>query len=104
MGAPRFGRLRRAGLSRRTLSHAPLVPKGLDDMTVGPDGQLYVVGFASGELLRVDPVTGQACLVVSGLVTPTAVQFAVAFGSFDPQSDLFVTEATGRIVHVQLDD
>ena len=99
-----FGALSRQPAVYQPDPNAPLVPKGLDDMTVGPDGQLYVVGFASGELLRVDPVTGQACLVVSGLVTPTAVQFAVAFGSFDPQSDLFVTEATGRIVHVHLDD
>jgi len=99
-----FGALSRQPAVYQPDPNAPLVPKGLDDMTVGPDGQLYVVGFASGELLRVDPVTGQACLVVSGLVTPTAVQFAVAFGSFDPQRDLFVTEATGRIVHVHLDD
>ncbi len=82
---------------------APLVPKGLDDMTLGPDGQLYVVGFSSGELLRVDPRTAKACVVVSGLETPTAVQFAVGFGVFD-SADLFITETSGRIVHVHLDD
>lgn len=97
------GALSRQPAAYQADPNAPLVPKGLDDMTVGPDGQLYVVGFASGELLRVDPTTGQGCLVASGLVTPTAVQFAVAFGSFDPQRDLFVTEATGRILHIHLD-
>lgn len=83
---------------------APLVPKGLDDMTFGPDRKLYVAGFSSGELLRVDPRTAKACVVESGLTTPTAVQFAVGFGVFDPATDLFITEASGRIVHVHLDD
>jgi streptogramin lyase len=81
---------------------APLVPKGLDDLTIGPDGLIYVVGFVSGELLRVDPTTGQACLLASGLITPTAVKFPVAFGSFNPARDPFVTEASGRIVQVHL--
>ncbi|TMC48802.1 MAG: hypothetical protein E6J14_10125 [Chloroflexi bacterium] len=97
-----FGALSREPAIYQPDPNAPLLPKGLDDLTVGPDGRLYVVGFASGELLRVDPTTGQSCLLVSGLVSPTAVQFAVAFGSFDPKRDLFVTEATGRIVHVHL--
>ena len=61
-----------------------------------------MVGFASGELLAVNPATGQACVLVSGLLTPTAVQFPVAFGSFDPARDPFVTEATGRILHIHL--
>lgn len=81
---------------------APLIPKGLDDLTTGPDGQLYVVGFASGELLRVDPKTGSACVLASGLRTPTAVQFVNDFGSFNPRRDMFVTEASGRILHVHL--
>jgi len=97
-----FGALSRQPAVYQPDPDAPLIPKGLDDMTVGPDRQLYVVGFASGELLRVDPSTGQACLVASGLVTPTAVQFAYKFGSFDPHRDLFITEATGRIVHLHL--
>jgi len=98
-----FGLLSRQPAVYQPDPRAPLVPKGLDDMTLGPDGQLYVVGFASGELLRVDPRTAKACVVVSGLETPTAVQFAVGFGAFDPVRDLFITEATGRIVHVHLD-
>jgi len=103
-----FAELSFGALSREPAVHspdprAPLIPKGLDDLTVGPDGMLYVVGFASGELLRVDPANGRACLLVSGLQTPTAVQFAVAFGSFDPRRDLLVTDASGRILHVHLD-
>jgi hypothetical protein len=98
-----FGVLSRQPKVYRPDLHAPLIPKGLDDLTTGPDGLLYVVGFASGELLRVNPTTGQACVLASGLRTPTAVQFAVNFGSFDPSHDLFLTEASGRIMHVHLD-
>jgi streptogramin lyase len=97
-----FGALSREPAVYQPDPSAPLLPKGLDDLTVGPDGQLYVVGFVTGELLRVNPATGQSCVVVSGLVTPTAVKFPVAFGSFDPAHDLFVTEATGRIVRVHI--
>ena len=99
-----FGALSEAPAVYQPDPSKPLIPKGLDDLTTGPDGQLYVVGFASGELLRVDPETGQSCLLVSGLTNPTAVQFAVSFGSFDPESDLFITEATGSILRVHLDD
>lgn len=98
-----FGALSRQPAVYQPDPTAPLLPKGLDDLTVGPDGQIYVVGFASGELLRVDTATGQACLLASGFITPTAVQFASSFGSFNPAEDLFVTEATGRILHVHLD-
>ena len=102
-----FAQLSFGALSREPAVHqpdpsAPLLPKGLDDITVAPDGQLYVVAFVTGELLRVNPATGQSCVVVSGLVTPTAVKFPVAFGSFDPVHDLFVTEATGGIVRVHI--
>lgn len=56
------------------------VPKGLDDLALGPDGRLYVVGHLSGELLRVDPATGEACLLASGLEEPTSVRVARGFG------------------------
>ena len=81
---------------------APLVPKGLDDLTIGPDGMIYVTAFLSGELLRVNPTTGEACLVVSGLRTPTAVQFPISFGHFSSTRDLFVSEAAGDVLHIHL--
>jgi sugar lactone lactonase YvrE len=98
-----FGALSREPAVYQPDPKAPLPPKGLDDLTIGPDGLIYVVGFASGELLRVNPKTGQACLVASGLMSPTAVQFPVAFGAFDSRRDPFVTEATGRILRLHLD-
>jgi hypothetical protein len=65
------------------------VPKGLDDLILGPDGLLYIVGHLSGELLRVDPATGDACLLASGLEEPTSVRIARGFGEHGGK--LFVT-------------
>jgi virginiamycin B lyase len=75
----------------------PLVGlKGLDDMTLGPDGRFYVVANGMGELLRVDPATKAACLLASGLRNPSSLRF-------DPGSgDLFITEFSGAIKHVKL--
>lgn len=81
---------------------AALVPKGLDDLTVGPDGMIYVVAFLSGELLRVNPTNGQACVVVSGLPMPTAVQFPLNFGQFSHRNDPFVVDAAGSVLQVHL--
>lgn len=80
----------------------PLVPKVLDDLTMGADGELYTVAYATGELLRVNPRTGSACVVADGFVTPTSVHAPEAFGDFDPERHMFVTESTGRIQLVEL--
>jgi sugar lactone lactonase YvrE len=80
----------------------PLLLQALDDLAVGPDRKLYVVGFLGGQLLRVDPVSGKACAVVTGLATPTAVQFPFGFGRFIASRDLFVTEASGDVLRVHL--
>lgn len=81
--------------------HAPsgplaLAPKGLDDLTLGPDGMIYAVGHVSGELLRVDPATGAACVVASGFEEPTSVRVARGFGEHDGK--LFVTDMGGAAV------
>lgn len=80
---------------------APLIGvKGLDDMTLGPDGALWVVANGTGELLRVDRTTGEACLVASGLQNPSSIRFATAFGEWT--GDAFVTEFSGAIRRVHL--
>lgn len=71
----------------------PLVPKGLDDLTLAPDGMVYVTAHLTGELLRVDPATGEACVYVAGLNEPTSVRVADAFG--EHTGDLFITEMGG---------
>jgi hypothetical protein len=65
------------------------LPKGLDDLALGPDGLLYITAHLSGELLRVDPATGDACLLASGLEEPTSARFAWGFGPHGGK--LFVT-------------
>ena len=82
----------------------PLVGlKGLDDMTSTPDGTLYVVANGMGELLRVDPVTGDACLVASGLQNPSSVRIAPAGSAFDISGEaltFYVVQFDGRIMTV----
>ncbi|HEX9711308.1 MAG TPA: hypothetical protein VGB52_02010 [Actinomycetota bacterium] len=84
---------------------APLLGvKGLDDMTRDDAGNLYVVANGTGELLRVDPSTGEACLVAGGLQNPSSVRIAPEQGAFadgDPGTvDLYITEFSGIIRRV----
>lgn len=80
---------------------APLLGvKGLDDMTLGPDGALWVVANGTGELIRVDRATGEACLVASGLQNPSSIRFAASFGPWT--GDAFITEFSGAIRRVHL--
>lgn len=79
----------------------PLVGlKGLDDMT--SDGTyLYPVANGMGELLRVDPISGDACLIASGLQNPSSVRIAPepsAFADGDVRTiDFYITEFSGAI-------
>jgi hypothetical protein len=82
---------------------APLLGvKGLDDMTLGPDGRLYVAANGTGELIRVDlDGTPDACLVAWGLHNPSSVRFAPGTnGSY--AGDAFITEFSGRIMRIDL--
>ncbi|QKW10273.1 hypothetical protein HUT18_31575 [Streptomyces sp. NA04227] len=83
------------------LSGSPLDFKGLDDLTVVGD-HLYAVAFVTGQIIRVDRGTGAACVVVAGLHGPTSARAPLGFGSHDPQRELFVTEASGRILRVRM--
>jgi len=79
----------------------PLVGvKGLDDMTRAADGTLYVVANGTGELLRVNPLTGDACLIVSGLGNPSSVRIAPGGSAFDTSGEaltFYITEFRGAI-------
>jgi len=81
---------------------APLLGvKGLDDMTRDADGILYVVANGTGELLRVDPADGSACLIAGGMQNPSSVRIAPEDGAFadgDPATlELYVTEFSGAV-------
>lgn len=83
----------------------PLVGvKGLDDMTT--DGRyLYSVANGMGELLRVDPRTGAACLIANGFPTSSSVRIAPENGPFADHDratiDFYVTRFTGQIMRIR---
>lgn len=83
----------------------PLVGvKGLDDMTT--DGHyLYPVANGMGELLRVDPRSGAACLIASGFPTSSSVRIAPESGPFADHDrstiDFYVTRFTGQIMRIR---
>ncbi|MGW2634892.1 SMP-30/gluconolactonase/LRE family protein [Streptomyces chattanoogensis] len=81
------------------LSPNPLDAKVLDDLTSFRGG-LVVAGFRDGELIRVDPKSGRSCVLATGLRMPTSVRVPRGFGGHDPRHELFVVEASGRIVRV----
>ncbi|GAA3029391.1 hypothetical protein GCM10020000_02470 [Streptomyces olivoverticillatus] len=81
------------------LSPNPLDVKLLDDLAYF-GGNLVVASFRGGQLIQVNPETGRSCMLVDGLRMPTSVRIARGFGGNDPRYDLFVVEASGRILKV----
>jgi len=71
------------------------LPKGLDDMTEDGNGILYIAANGSGEVLRLDPTTGQSCQLAAGLQNPSAVEFGTGHGW--PRDHLFVCGFDGTI-------
>src|SRR3954468_4379299 len=50
-------------------------PKGLDDMTIDSAGVLYIAANGTGEVIKLDPATGQHCVIVTGLQNPSSLKF-----------------------------
>jgi outer membrane protein assembly factor BamB len=74
-----------------------LLPKGLDDLTFGPDNTLYTAAFVTGEILRVDIATGASCAVSKGFLLPTSIRpIPGSHGSY------YVTEAAGRVFRLDI--
>jgi hypothetical protein len=81
---------------------APLLGvKGLDDVTRDAAGNLYPVANGTGELLRVDHVTGAACLITGGLQNPSSVRIAPETSAFADHNtatlDFYITEFSGNV-------
>jgi hypothetical protein len=68
---------------------------GLDDMTFGKDGNLYITANGMGRIWRLDPATGERCIIASGLQNPTAAKFGRGPGW--SASHLFVTGWDGKL-------
>jgi sugar lactone lactonase YvrE len=76
------------------------IGKGLDDMGIGPNGEIYVTTHLGGEVLRVDPTDGGACVLAVGFQEPSSAAVAVGFGAHTGK--LFVTEFGGRLAMIDL--
>ncbi|WP_206615194.1 hypothetical protein [Rhodococcus spongiicola] len=66
-----------------------------DDLTVGPDGAVYVAYNLPGKILRVDTVTGTSCEIASGLTLTSAVKFGAGPG-WD-EASLYATGFDGTV-------
>jgi outer membrane protein assembly factor BamB len=68
---------------------------GLDDMTIGNDGNLYITANGMGRVWQLDPVSGERCIIASGLQNPTSAKFGRGKGW--PSSHLFVSAWDGTL-------
>jgi SMP-30/Gluconolactonase/LRE-like region len=65
-----------------------------DDMTVDQSGILYIAGFGSGKIYRLDTTNHRFCAIATGLTQPTSVRLG---GVGWHRSDLYVTDAAGHL-------
>lgn len=68
-----------------------------DGVAMGADGALYVAANLRGEILRVDPETGEVVKVAEGVATAASLAFGAGEG-FDPCS-LYATSLFGTSVY-----
>jgi sugar lactone lactonase YvrE len=80
---------RRTGVAGRL--GAGVVP---DDLTSDRRGILYVAGFGSGAIHRLDPRTHRSCAIATGLEHPTSVRFG---GPGRHAAHLYVTDSGGHL-------
>lgn len=69
-----------------------------DDLTLGPDGLLYVALNVGGKVVRLDPVTGAQCTIATNLPFVSSVRFGSGPG-WDPAS-LYATSFTGTVTRL----
>ncbi|OZE94780.1 hypothetical protein CH299_26300 [Rhodococcus sp. 14-2686-1-2] len=65
-----------------------------DDMTVGPDGMIYLAQNLAGRVLRVDPATGSSCVVGTGVPLTSSVEFG---GLGWDENSLYATSFDGSV-------
>ncbi|MGW0634899.1 SMP-30/gluconolactonase/LRE family protein [Nocardia salmonicida] len=66
-----------------------------DDLTVGPDGKVYVALNVAGSIQQVDVDTGQTCAIAAGLPLSSSARFGSGPG-WDPNA-LYVTSFLGTV-------
>ncbi|MEU8894793.1 hypothetical protein [Nocardia sp. NPDC048505] len=71
---------------------------GGDDLTVGPDGAVYLALSVGGAVVRLDPATGAFCTVAADLPLTTSVEFGAGPG-WDPNA-LYATSYLGTVTEL----
>lgn len=69
-----------------------------DDITLGPDGNVYVALNLAGSVVRLDPDTGATCTIASGLPLSSSVAFGSGPG-WD-RSAAYVTSFAGTVTRL----
>jgi sugar lactone lactonase YvrE len=72
--------------------------KGLDDLTISTSGKLYIAANLSGEVIRLDPITKQSCVIASGITNASAVK--QGRGTTFPSGRLYTTGFDGRLLEL----
>lgn len=75
----------------------PGVIPGLDDLTMSQDGKLYAAAHIEGAIYRVDPDTGESCVVASGLSGGWTGPSSVRIGPDGDGWALYVTGFDGTL-------
>lgn len=87
------------GTPSRTLTiPGPGLLNVADDLTLGPDGNLYVALNVAGKIVRLDPDGGGSCVIADGLPLTSAVEFGAGPG-WDEKS-LYATSFLGTVTRV----
>ncbi|WP_338892851.1 SMP-30/gluconolactonase/LRE family protein [Rhodococcus sovatensis] len=68
-----------------------------DDMTVGPDGRIYLAQNLAGRILRIDPKDGSSCVIATGMPLTTSVSFG---GTGWDSSSVYATSFDGTVRQV----
>lgn len=69
---------------------------GFNSFAAGPDGWLYGPVWFKGQVVKINPVTGEIVVVADGLNTPASVKF-------DSQDNLYaIDSATGELLRIDV--
>ena len=69
-----------------------------DEIVLGDDGYLYVTLNVAGEVARVDPRSGAACTIASGIPFASSLRFGAGRGW--SQRSLYVTSFLGTVTRL----
>ncbi|RVW07396.1 hypothetical protein EGT67_22225 [Prescottella agglutinans] len=75
----------------------PSLLPGPDDLTMSQDGTLYVAAHIEGAVYRVDPRSGEACAIASGLSSGWTGPSSVRIGSNGDGFALYATAFDGTL-------